>query len=125
MTERVYKDRCRQKEVGKTIMKNFIAKNDVHNLKTSLQADENLKFVNIEGRRIVHIETLGKQLYCRICKSVLSLSKIVSEKQNGLASQFSVECDKCKAVTGVYTDKQHHVSKQNAHFDTNTKNCYG
>lgn len=125
VSERVYKHRCRQKNVGKTIMKRFIDKSGAHNLETCLKADETVEFMEVEGRRIIHVDTLAKQLCCRNCKSTLSLTNILSEKLIGVASKFVIQCQQCKTETGVCTDKQHKVKNQNAHFDGNTKGVIG
>ncbi|XP_043471058.1 uncharacterized protein LOC122504185 [Leptopilina heterotoma] len=99
---------------AKNIRKNFAAKT-VSNLQDVTKSTE------IEGRRIIHIETLANQLFCRKCESVLSLTKITKEIRVGLASKFYIECLSCKVVNEVCSDKQHDVNNQNKHFDTNTK----
>ena len=43
------------------------------------------------GRRIVHVDTLGKELVCKKCSGTLSLRNIVDEVRLGLASLFIVK----------------------------------
>lgn len=87
-------------------------KRGTHNLKTDeLKSDENCKVVGVlEWRRIVHLQTLGTQLFCKKCQCVLCLLNTTSEKHYGFASIFSVQCQQCKVITKVSTDK-HHTSK--------------
>jgi len=75
----------------------------------------------IQDRRIIHVKTLGVQMFCRKCQSVRSLTNIVDEKRIGLASIFLVKCNICCSVAGVNIYKQHEVLDQNIHFDSNTK----
>lgn len=139
VTEKVYNHRLQQQQLGKSIRSIYGTKNGVDNLKN----DTNIKFVGIqkrpirhsalkeqatcdvEGRRIVHIKTLGEQMICKTCTSILSLSDITDEKQRGLASIFYVKCRGCNISTEVHTDKRHAVSNQKIHFDTNTKAVIG
>lgn len=103
---------------AKNIRQNF-AQKTVSNLK------DVTKSIEIEGRRIIHVETLANQLFCRKYKSVLSLTKIIKEIRVDLASKFYIECLSCKLINEVCSDKQHDVNNQNKHFDTNTKAVMG
>ncbi|OXU17178.1 hypothetical protein TSAR_012609 [Trichomalopsis sarcophagae] len=89
----------------------------------NLKEETNSKI--IEGRRIVHLQTLGEQLICNKCKSILSLTDTVEEKNVGLASIFYVRCRECKITSSVCSDKYHKTADQNIHFDTNTKAVIG
>ena len=80
---------------------------------------------SVEGRRIIHVKTVGEQMYCRKCKSILSLTDITKEKRIGLASIFYVRCRLYEILTGVNSDKQHKVTNQSLHFDSNTKVVLG
>jgi len=62
-----------------------------------------------EGRRIIELKELGKNLKCCQCKQVLCLERILNEKRYGLHSILSVFCDKCNIQTLVATGKTHHV----------------
>ena len=87
------------------------------NLKNNIDYDyfdpEN-EYTEIEGRWIIHIKTLGKNLKCCSCKSILSLEKITGEKRCALASIFYIKCNAvdCGVVTQVYRDKKHKVNRQ-------------
>lgn len=122
VSAKVYKRRCEQSKAAKNIQKIFKGKSVADNLKN----DANCKIVNpIEGRRIVHIQTLAEQLICKKCDSILSLIDTCEEKRIGLASIFYVKCRQCKVMSSVCTDKQHEAVGQHLHFDTNTKALIG
>lgn len=62
VTEKVYKRRCLDQNLGKNLRNNYGTKRGTYNLKKNkLQNDHNCKVVGIEGRRIVHMKTLGDQ----------------------------------------------------------------
>lgn len=94
------------------------------NPKTTAASTTNFQ---IEGRRIVHLTTLGKELNCNKCDSILSLSDCVEEKTLGLASILYVKCRSCKIISAVNTDKKHEVGAKNMHmhYDVNTKLVVG
>ncbi|XP_053988937.1 uncharacterized protein LOC128881669 [Hylaeus volcanicus] len=58
-----------------------------------------------EGRRIVELKELGKNLKCCKCSEVLSLERITDEKRLGLHSVLTVACHKCETITSVRTGK--------------------
>lgn len=64
-------------------------------------AEENDFHETVEGRRLVDIPTLAKNLSCEFCKELLSLNDIVFEKRVGLASLFTAQCRKCLFNTPV------------------------
>ncbi|XP_011883725.1 PREDICTED: uncharacterized protein LOC105570884, partial [Vollenhovia emeryi] len=136
VTEKVYKRRCLDQKLAKNLRNIYGTKRGTYNLKKDkVENDGNCEVV--EGRRIVHVKTLGDQMFCRKCKSILSLQDIISEKRHGLASVFDIKCRNCKVISKVETDKKHVVckdtkhdasdqncsckSKQCLHYDTNTK----
>ena len=141
VTEKVYKRSCLDTNLDKNARNIHGTKRGTHNLNNDeLQNDGNCKMVEIEGRRIIHMKTLGDQMFCNKCKSILSLQDIVSEERYGLASVFEVKCRKCKLISKVETDKKHVVckdkkhdgseqncdkSKECLHYDTNTKGVIG
>lgn len=43
-----------------------------------------------EGRRIIELDTLQQQVWCKSCKEALSLAHIEREKFQGLASTLSI-----------------------------------
>lgn len=61
VSEKNYKKRLKQREFAKNIRCNYASKT-VCNLKSVT------KSTKIEGRRIVNVETLAKQLICRKCE---------------------------------------------------------
>ncbi|KAK0075212.1 hypothetical protein PV325_007207 [Microctonus aethiopoides] len=106
VSKQVYNQRFKQQTLAKNIWKKQSMKSKSQ-LQLS-QAKPNL----IEGRRIVHIDTVAKQMICKKCKSKLHFSDIVYEKQFGLASVFYMKCKKCDMICTVATDKQHATSKK-------------
>ena len=65
-------------------------------------------------------------MYCKKCKSILSLTDITDEEKIiCLASIFYVRCRLCGIVTKVNSDKQHKVTNQSLHFDSNIKVALG
>ncbi|XP_032684033.1 uncharacterized protein LOC116850178 [Odontomachus brunneus] len=123
VTEKVYKNRIRLKEVGKNLQKVRTR------CEGNLQPRENVREKKtLEGRRIVDLNSLGKNLICQSCGSILSLLDIEDEECKGLASLFTIKCRKCSKKTRVASDK-HHVSstnnKESNHFDVNTRAVIG
>ena len=150
VSEKVYRKRCLDQKLGKNIRKIYGTKSGTYNIeKCNLKSDGNCVATVVEGRRIIHMKTLGDQLICSKCKSVLSLQNIVTEKRYGLASKFDVKCRKCYKICKVSTDKLHTISmdeqptismdkqeisnqhnssvamKHHKHYDTNTKAVIG
>lgn len=80
---------------------------------------------NDSGRRLVHLKTLGKNMFCIYCKSILSLTDIEFKRRIGLASMLIIKCRRCNKASGVSTDKQHLVSNGNSHYDSNTQLVVG
>lgn len=127
VTEKVYNQRLAQRNTGK------------HNLKTRDEntstaekesTDEEQKISNEpgEGRRIVYLKFLGKQLWCTSCKESLSLDNIEQEERRGLGSVLLIRCHKCLLVNPVVTGKQHTPpgkSRRDSRFDVNTKLAIG
>jgi len=80
-----------------------------------------------EGRRVIELKELGKNLKCCQCKQVLCLERILNEKRYGLYSILSLIrtlfCDKFNIQTLVATGKTHHVDNNRTinHADVNTK----
>ena len=139
VTEKVYKARVTAQNIGKNIRNIYGTKSKSHNLETkalstnkittalrSDKVDANVSpLKDVDGRRIVHLKTLGRGLSCKQCKSVLSLSDIIDEKRSGLASKLFIPCRSCETMNTVDTDKQHTVSNQKLHYDVNTKAAIG
>ncbi|XP_011702921.1 PREDICTED: uncharacterized protein LOC105458978 [Wasmannia auropunctata] len=63
-----------------------------------------------EGRCIVELAELGKDLKCCSCKKVLSLENIVNKKRKGLFFILVVDCNECNVLTKVSTGKEHYVT---------------
>ena len=109
VNELVYKKRLQQVELARS-MRNNCGKFKSPNLKSTSTNNKEVKnneslnaSSSVEGRRITHVKTVGYQMYCRKCKSILSLTDI----------------------TGKNSDKQHKVTNQSLHFDSNTKVALG
>lgn len=128
VTEKVYNSRVQQMKVGKNLRSVYGCKKEKANLKESA-AEPN----NIESRRIVHLKTVSKHLFCKCqkCDTMVPLSNIVDETQIGLASIFTVQCENCREKIRFASDKTHQVKKQNTrtktsrHYDVNTRVAMG
>jgi len=57
------------------------------------------------GRRIVEIKELAKNLVCCRCNEGLRLDDIENEYRQGLFSTLNIKCKKCFATTPVRTGK--------------------
>lgn len=57
-----------------------------------------------DGRRIVHLKTLARDLWCSECDKSLSLRNVVDERIFGLASLLKVKCLDCSTICMVKTD---------------------
>lgn len=119
VSEQVYNRRLQQQVLAKNIWKNKSMKS-----KSQPQLSQ-VKPNLIEGRRIVHIDTVAKEMICKKSKSKLHFSDIVDEKQCGLASVFYMKYEKCGMICTVATDKQHVTSKKEKHYDVNSKAAIG
>ncbi|KAK0170618.1 hypothetical protein PV328_008451 [Microctonus aethiopoides] len=124
VSDKIYKVREKQKEIGKKLRDKYGIRNAAHNLNTRESSNSDVDLTD-EGRRIVRLNTLGKKLFCKKCKSVLSLCDIIQEKKIGISSIFYITCRGCDQTNEVYSDKTHQVSKNKMHFDTNTKIVMG
>ncbi|KAK0171451.1 hypothetical protein PV327_011284 [Microctonus hyperodae] len=118
VSEKVYDNRVRQSKVGKSI-RSVYGKRNIPNLKEDFKNNE------IEGCRVMHIETLAHQMRCKKCASVLSLEDICEEKRSGLASIFYITCKNCQSLNDVHTSKHHKGAGCRTHYDTNTKAVLG
>ncbi|KAK0169410.1 hypothetical protein PV327_011592 [Microctonus hyperodae] len=86
---------------------------------------EKNNYKTCDGRRIVELTVLAKNLKCSQCEDVLSLEKIVSEKRIGLNSQLLIYCPKCAINTLVPTGKMHITNNNKTKADVNTKAVLG
>lgn len=126
VSEKVYNQRVRMQNVGKTLkFKSRAAFDQAKGVAEELKEEKKRRVV--EGRRVIHVETLGEQLFCKSCKNLLGLQNIEVEERHGLASVFSIRCGNCKLLNKVASDKQHQINSpdQSVHFDPNTKIAIG
>ncbi|KAK0174950.1 hypothetical protein PV327_008738 [Microctonus hyperodae] len=126
VSEKVYYHRLKCKENAKNLNK----RNNVNTLASNLNSNVNEnQLIVLHGRRLIDIEYMGKQMFCRKCKEILALEDIVHEKRVMLASMFDVKCRECGALTTVCSDKQHQVlsikDRKVQHFDVNTSIVFG
>lgn len=67
--------------------------------------EEDIKEKICEGRRIIEIEELAKNLVCCNCSEILNLKDIKTESRLGLHSILNIICEKCEIKTQVHTGK--------------------
>ncbi|CAC5361147.1 unnamed protein product [Mytilus coruscus] len=62
----------------------------------------------MEGRRVVELDVMAREMYCCRCNLPLHLSNTVGERLYGLASVLLIKCDNsaCLATTDVHTGKR-------------------
>ncbi|CAG2206187.1 unnamed protein product [Mytilus edulis] len=70
--------------------------------------DANKSNTWMEGRRVVELDVLAREMYCCRCNLPLHLSNTVGERLFGLASVLLIKCDNsaCLATTDVHTGKR-------------------
>ena len=115
----------KQKNVSKKL--NFVSAMQEAKKKVAESVEKN-KSENsnlAEGRRIVELSELGKNLKCFKCRHVLSLENLEKEKIMGLNSKLWVRCENCSLVTAVMTGKVHDGDKKFKLSDVNTKAVLG
>ncbi|XP_032677044.1 uncharacterized protein LOC116846822 isoform X2 [Odontomachus brunneus] len=81
-----------------------------------------------EGRRVVELKELGKNLKCCQCKEVLCLERITNKRRFDLHSSLSILCDKCDVLTLVAAEKMHSAVDNKTfknHADVNIKAVLG
>lgn len=82
----------------------------------------------IEGRRIIDISYMAKNMKCFKCKSLLDLENIVKEDHKGLGLIFHISCKICNIKCLLPTDKRHEnavTSAKKNRFDVNSKIAIG
>ena len=109
VTEKIFNLRTRQAAAGKKLQSFYGCKENKNSEQSDAQSNLNDKQSepNVEGRRIVHIKTLSKQMFCWKCSQMLSLCNIVDENLIGLACIWTIQCDRCSSTTRVATDQKH------------------
>lgn len=79
-----------------------------------------------EGKRIVDVKVLAKNLRCSKCNERLYLDKVSGEKCTGLNSTLIICCDKCKTINEVRTNKEHECqAQQRIYSDINSAAVLG
>lgn len=75
-----------------------------------------------DGRRIVDLYELSKQLHCKQCSSLLDLRRTEREARYGLASVLYILCN-CGVINDVHTGRtqQGHGNSPNPMYEVNIK----
>ena len=73
-----------------------------------------------EGRRIVDLEELARQMHCKHCKSLLDLNLTIKESRYGLASVLFIVCQ-CGVVNDVHTARRQEGDGGRAMYEVNVK----
>ncbi|XP_077272945.1 uncharacterized protein LOC143903313 [Temnothorax americanus] len=85
------------------------------------ECDENV----CEGKRIVDLKVLAKNLRCSKCNEYLYLDKVLKEKYTGLDSTLIICCE-CKRINEVRTNKEHECqAQQRIYSDINSAAVFG
>ena len=126
VTEKVYKDRLRRQESLKLFWQND---------KQNKNRSDNLKEEDtvVEDYRLIDINKLSSDLFCKACNRGLLLCDIKSEEKFGLASVYRVQCRNCNKLIVCSTSRKHKISesvkdsnygtskKPRMHFNANTR----
>ncbi|XP_046387737.1 uncharacterized protein LOC124157226 [Ischnura elegans] len=88
---------------------------------SSPKIEANPRFT-LEGRRIVDVNLLAKQMNCDSCLKPLSFANIEGELRRGLASIWTVRCSFCEQLKKVATSTAVHCAKSSyAQYAVNCK----
>ncbi|XP_057326887.1 uncharacterized protein LOC130668562 [Microplitis mediator] len=97
--------------------KNVIISNKARN--ENKENAENTSYIELSGRRLVDLQVLDDELWCKPCKKALRLRHSVNELKNGLASIFHVKCETCGNMYEVNTSA---IEKNSTYKHTYTVN---
>lgn len=100
---------------------------DQKNIESKIQQGNNKEEETLlDGRRIVDLKFLGRQMWCVLCKEALSLEYIEKEFRRGLGSHLAIRCYKCLLINEMSTcTMQSSSDKRNIRFDINFKTVIG
>ena len=73
------------------------------------------------GRRVVELEKMAKEMFCDICNQWLHLKDTVKESRYGLGSVLRVKCSACGSVKKLNLGK----TNDDGGFDVNRKAVIG
>lgn len=78
-----------------------------------------------EGRRVIDLSLMSKQMQCVACNGCLHLKDIVHEIRYGLASMFGAVCpnQQCRHMNKITTSERH--VNNNGPFTVNSKSVLG
>lgn len=80
----------------------------------------------VEGRRVVELQQMAKNMWCATCVQPLSLRFIENEARIGLATILTIRCHNCLATFEVNTcKKDFHVESGRSKYDINVKAALG
>ena len=100
-------------------------KNVTGRLSSTAESGKKFKIKWNDGRRIVELDVLSKNLICYDCGKALNLCNTEDETRYGLASILYIACE-CGVTNSVATGKSHRVSNRGVPiYDVNTKAAAG
>ena len=105
------KNKCRERKIKRLLNRKILAEKIALKLSTH----------PCQGRRLVEIPELAKNLTCCNCQKPLHLENIEEERKAGLLSYLKVRCTSCKILTNVPTGKVHDVN-ENCKINNRTHN---
>lgn len=76
---------------------------------------------SIDDRRIVEIEKLATDMWCKPCDRPIPFRNLTNETHHGLASVFSVRCTECNAIVRVHSSKQDENESVRSDYHVNSK----
>ncbi|KAJ8684806.1 hypothetical protein QAD02_020599 [Eretmocerus hayati] len=72
--------------------------------------------------RLVDLDVLGDELWCRRCDIPLSIKNRAAEAKIGLASILTVTCQQCRHNHSVHTHKK---DQNNSTYEMNSRSAFG
>ncbi|KAK0073037.1 hypothetical protein PV325_010363 [Microctonus aethiopoides] len=118
-TEKVYNLRLKQKTLGQKLQAKK-KREVISNLKEKAN-----KFIKLEGRRVFNPHEFEKQMFCKLCKNLLSILDVTHEEEVGLGSILYISYQNCNFSNKITTDKQRYTPSKKKQFDCNTKALIG
>lgn len=109
-------------EKRKKWLDNVVNSNTKKKCLNNISNDNIFKFY---GRRVVELDTLAEDLWCKKCQSGLSLRFTESEVHHYLASTSQVRCEKCNTFYKVNTCRPNNFALGNLHYEVNGKAVIG
>ncbi|KAJ8678038.1 hypothetical protein QAD02_013825 [Eretmocerus hayati] len=111
-------------QFAKSSVVNKIEKMQEARSKAKAQRLENMNTDSqeVSGSRLVDLDVLGNELWCKPCDIPLSLKNRTAERKSGLASIFTIRCQLCLRSHLVETQKK---NEKDSTYEINSRLAFG